>query len=307
MEKDKTVEYLQKKLTERVRIPVKVGYEDGKIVIRYKIKDGEVKLSVKNAEFDRAPSAESETVINDLVKMINESPERQKDMCSYENAQEHLILRPLSPDTCEGLMDFPHILVGDITLVLYAGYLTKTADNATNFVSCRISREAVKRWGMDEKTVLLDALANMAKRYPALIFGTKELYDNPVLAVEGRLGHKLSDNWTACGEQSYLLHNTLAVNSAIAAFYPGVLDKIADRIGDDLYLAFTSVHEVWIHAAGGIFYNVDAIECSLRDANACCNTSKDILTDQVYFYSRKDRRLEMIVNGEHTALDWIFE
>ena len=47
------------------------------------------------------------------------------------------------------------------------------------------------------------------------------------------------------------LSTVQAVNGAIAAFYPGVLERIYRMIGEEYYVAFASIYNVHIHPVSG--------------------------------------------------------
>lgn len=49
------------------------------------------------------------------------------------------------------------------------------------------------------------------------------------------------------GHRGYLVTTTGRVNGAVAFFYPGVKDILAEKMGGDYYVAFPSVHEAIIH------------------------------------------------------------
>lgn len=93
----------------------------------------------------------------------------------------------------------------------------------------------------------------------------------------------------------YILTNELEINGAIAAFYPGVAEHIAEIFEDDFYLAFTSCHEAQLHKVGE--FDVAIIEECLRRVNRECNQKKDILTDRVYLYSREKQYFMVRENG----------
>lgn len=312
----KTADFLQKKLTEQVKIPVKVVCENSTIYIKCRLEWSEVNFSLKDPEtiMDIVMSGQSvkaEAIVGIILQVIQKMDEdkrilfleKQPDINSYERSKNNLILRPLNYEACKkDLMEVPHIRIGDIALVLYSDYMVVDED----YASFKINRDITRNWSVDEKTILLNALANTAQKYTPLILSIEEMLNNPELLLEKVTGHKIDDErWETSIMQSYVLYSTLSVNSAIAIFYPGILEKLADKIGDDLYLAFTSIHEVHVHAARSV--DPDVIGDSLKDTNKACNEEKDILTNNIYFYNRKNKRLGMIAEDAREKLDWIFE
>jgi hypothetical protein len=70
-------------------------------------------------------------------------------------------------------------------------------------------------------------------------------------------------------------------NGAIAMFYPGVKEKLAELFGGNYYVAFTSVDDARIHAKGTIS-PIDILS-RLKDVNDHF-PKEDILSRKVFFY-----------------------
>ena len=77
-------------------------------------------------------------------------------------------------------------------------------------------------------------------------------------------------------------------NGAVAIFYPGVAERFAGVLDSDLYLVFTSVHEVMVHKADG----VDAVDLSiiLQDILEEATPKEDFLTRKIYKYEKDTHR-----------------
>ena len=148
-----------------------------------------------------------------------------------------------------------------------------------------------------EREVLEEALVNTSFLYPPRIYCVEDIMSwEEKKHGDGRFMAEGEAAPFRKGARGYLLTNTLEINGAIALFYPGVLKKLSESLGEDFYIAFTSIHEAQIHAAGMI--SPDAVEASLRDTNRHCNRREEVLTDRVYCYRREKQRLGIIENGE---------
>lgn len=82
-----------------------------------------------------------------------------------------------------------------------------------------------------------------------------------------------------------LLTTSQKTNGAIAAFIPGVADKLAELFGDSFYVVFTSIHEAMIHKNGE---SVEGMYKALDGTNQAFGP-EDYLSSTIYFYD-KDKK-----------------
>ena len=90
--------------------------------------------------------------------------------------------------------------------------------------------------------------------------------------------------------------NTLEINGAIAVFYPGVAEKIAQDLGGDFYIAFTSIHEAQIHGVGMV--SPEIVEYSLQETNRECTRPEEVLSNHVYRYNQEKKTFSMLIDGD---------
>ncbi|PXX52022.1 hypothetical protein DFR60_108107 [Hungatella effluvii] len=81
------------------------------------------------------------------------------------------------------------------------------------------------------------------------------------------------------------------VNGAIAAFMPGVMEKLSELLKSDLYFSFLNTEAAVIHKSNLVSQEV--IQDALRFQNYNCG-SEDFFSEKVYFYSRERDRIEVI-------------
>lgn len=79
-------------------------------------------------------------------------------------------------------------------------------------------------------------------------------------------------------------------NGAIAMFYPGVLEKLAEICGGSYYVSFTSIHDIRIHPVSTV--QPRRILRSLKDVNKMFNQASDILSRQIFVYDNEKKGLE---------------
>lgn len=82
-----------------------------------------------------------------------------------------------------------------------------------------------------------------------------------------------------------LLTTSQKTNGAVAAFIPGVADKLVELLGDSFYVVFTSLHEAMIHKNGE---SVEGMYRALDGTNRAFG-QEDYLSSTIYFYD-KDKK-----------------
>lgn len=220
-----------------------------------------------------------EEVLRDVDKALSlEFLEKTKDMLDYEKVKKDLFVRLLNVDKhAQSLTHAVFRTVGDIALVLYM----KIGEHDGYTTSMKIRREYVQYWGEDEGKVLKEALYNTLVTAPPRIFRWERLIFEPDYPGESfmdpALGFKVKRN--ALGN---CLSTSRRTNGAVAIFMPGVARRLAALMGEDLYLVFTSVHEVMIHNDKAVC--PEDLKGVLCDTISAATPKEDYLTSSIYHY-----------------------
>ena len=90
---------------------------------------------------------------------------------------------------------------------------------------------------------------------------------------------------------AYYMSIDKSINGASAAFYPGVLEKAASLLDDDLYVSLPCIHEAVIHAASKS--DLKAIGHGARSMIKMLDPLER-LSPFVYHYSRSDKKLRKL-------------
>lgn len=91
----------------------------------------------------------------------------------------------------------------------------------------------------------------------------------------------------------YVLTNRQKLYGAACMLYPGVLKDFSEKIGEDIYVLPSSVHEVILVPAGA-GADKEALREIVTDINRTQVAEDEVLADSVYYYSRKSDRLVWI-------------
>ena len=217
-----------------------------------------------------------------------DSVKKMQSLKDYKKVRKRLILRPVNYEkNKEELRGAFYRRVDEIALVLYMK--TFAADETTMIVT--VPAVYVDGWGLNEEDIFQGALQNTARMMPPRVYDFRkmilnpgydgdDIYDSRYVPDRSELGNCLSTKTKAYG--------------AMAIFYTDVADLFCQRMNtEELYLAFTSVHEVMVHNAKKIDDPEELCEL-LKETIAEATPESDFLTDHIYYYNMKKREIKML-------------
>ena len=197
----------------------------------------------------------------------------------YDLIKDRLIIRPLNYSNNKiNLEDYVYDTFGDIALVLYA-----VIDDKESLHTVKIPYDIFKKWNLDKKIVFTAAMDSTKKSAEARIY-------TDLRSINGD-GMDINDNVILESNTILMITTTRKTNGAIAMFYPGVKEKIAEMFDDSFYVAFTSIHEAMIHKKGTI--EPSSIRCHIRATNRTFG-SEETLTEEVYYYDKDNHSFGMV-------------
>ena len=197
----------------------------------------------------------------------------------YDLIKDRLIIRPLNySNNKNNLEDYVYDTFGDIALVLYA-----VIDDEESLHTVKIPYDIFKKWNLDKKVVFTAAMDSTKKSAEARIY-------TDLRSINGD-GMDINDNVILESNTIPMITTTRKTNGAIAMFYPGVKEKIAEMFDDSFYVAFTSIHEAMIHKKGTI--EPSSIRRHIRATNRTFGP-EDTLSDNVFFYNRENHSFTLV-------------
>lgn len=229
------------------------------------------------------------------IKNAGQSMEWLKlDKGGYKKCRNRLIVRPIHYENNRYELDSCiYKRFGDIALTLYG----LVADDEDDYVTMKITRTLIEEWDMGDRTLLEEALKNTCTLMPPRLFYCTDLkkkhdwYDGvfmPEELVEGESSFMINSENGLEGSLGYRLSTTRGINGAIALFYPGVKQRLAEMIGGDFLVGFTSIHEAIIHPA--VHQNAANMRESIKDINAVF-PKEEMLSNQVFRYDARTEEL----------------
>ena len=301
--------FLQKEVESEFPYPFQILTEEDSFLFCFKngCRDCCARLKATKGMLDRLCSGDKKVQKQEkerVLRVLEAAVEAQENMAlseksEYGKMKNMLILRPLNLDFYRSeLVNVPYIRIGDVALVLYC-VLSHLGED---YFTTKVYRDQVQKWMVPEAEVMRAALVNTSFLYPPRLYSIQCLmgwdgkrYENGIFMGED------DEQKIPPGMRSYLLTNTLEINGAIAVFYPGVAEKIAQDLGGDFYIAFTSIHEAQIHGVGMI--SPEIVEYSLQETNRECTRPEEVLSNHVYLYNQEKKTFSMLMDGDFLEVE----
>ncbi len=198
----------------------------------------------------------------------------------------------------ELLKTMPHREFEDLSLI-YRGVL-EIGDNGIS--SVMISNELAGTLGMAEEDLYKAAERNTWQMLPPMVKSMNEII-REVLLKDG-MAPQMADILT--GEMSqepamWVISNEHRVGGAVSMLYENMLHELAEKVGNDLYIMPSSVHEV-IAVSADVSDPVTLAQM-VAEINMGQVELGERLSNQVYYYDKDLRKLMLATDTPNKRLD----
>ena len=175
----------------------------------------------------------------------------------------------------------------DMIMILY---IILHDDGNGNRLIAPVPRESTTTWGLNDNEILAQALDNTARLSPPRLYLSFE----DIIAKNRSVGDFMSPFSSMRSIPPGPIAATLTAipqtDGAVALYYPGVQERIAQLAGGDYYVIFTGKNEARIHPAGSV--TVAQMRRGLLDTNR--HYPDEMLTVNIYRYDFKGKTLRRI-------------
>ena len=242
--------------------------------------------------YDRHCNGESlGSLMSELAKQYSftkDMPKPPEVDLSWDKVKDKLTVRLLEKKrNHEFLSSMPHVSVGHGLAVIADINMGEERGGDWRIA---INNNVLETLGVDADTLFTDAMENAKTFDPAMLVDMSN-----ALFSEERVNLLDRDEPLAPDEIGgmYVLTNSTGSLGASALFYPDVKEKAAELLVSDYYILPSSTPEViLVPDAPGI--NGRDLCDMVKQANRTVIDEKDILSDNVYHYSRDERRLDKV-------------
>jgi len=218
---------------------------------------------------------------------------------SFEDMKPYITYRLVSYERNKMLLSkTPYIKYLDLAVTFHC----LVRNDAEGIGTIRITNDHIKMWKTSLNEINAMAIKNTSKLFPHSIRSMNEvikgiLQDEITRDEDDDLSGDLFNQFvynTETNDQHkmYILSNKKGINGASCMLYEDVLKKFANQIKSDLYILPSSIHEIIL-----IPYQKDMKKETLmemvKDVNRTQVARDEILSDQVYYYSREQNAIIM--------------
>lgn len=193
--------------------------------------------------------ASMEEIMNQIAVTVGkhiETPEEFKDIGKafqdFNFVKDKLIVTTVNGFRNSAMLEgMPHQSREDLALI----YKVMIGNDEFGTATITIKNEHMQMWGVSAEELHELAMKSSEALLPATVQSMNEVM-REMFAKDG-MPDEIAESMFAemsPTEQMYVISNASKTNGASAMFYEGVLPKLAEDIGTDLYILPSSLHEV---------------------------------------------------------------
>ena len=237
----------------------------------------------------------------DSMKQAIEKGADLKEKLDYDNAKENIIFQLINTEQNKNLLsDVPHRQFQDLSII----YRWVVDDDRDGIASAVIHDSLAKQLGMSEEELFKAAVENTKRIMTPTIRSMNEVLRDmfekdgmPPEMAEMMIGEMPED------KQMYVISNAKGINGAISMLYEEGLHELAEKMGTDLYIMPSSVHEVI--AVSATMGEPNELAQMVAEINMDQVSLDERLSNQVYHYDKDLRKLSLATDTPNKRLDGI--
>ena len=231
--------------------------------------------------------------IKNIIRQIEVIYEQNKNNVTFDvNILKHfdtikdkIVYKVVNYRSNEKLLEqVPHTRILDLAVVFYCLLDNEYGRSATAL----IYNNNLKNWNVTIDDVYKAALKNTPDLLHSKISSMAALFEKCGVNVDG----EEVDLKDYVPSDMYVLTNESKLNGAACILYENVLYDFAQKLGADLYILPSSVHEVILLPKLSMFEK-DELVNMVKEVNTEGVAADEVLSDHVYEYNRTERLITM--------------
>lgn len=203
----------------------------------------------------------------------------------FDTIKDKIVYKVVNYRSNEKLLEqVPHKRILDLAVVFYCLLDNEYGRSATAL----IYNNNLKNWNVTIDDVYKAALKNTPDLLHSKISSMAALFEKCGVNVDG----EEVDLKDYVPSDMYVLTNESKLNGAACILYENVLYDFAHKLGADLYILPSSVHEVILLPKLSMFEK-DELVNMVKEVNTEGVAADEVLSDHVYEYNRTERLITM--------------
>lgn len=246
-----------------------------------------------------------ETVLRDAAghyvqaaEMVRERQPGDVMDAKMEHFKENVIMCLINTEqNGELLADVPNRQFHDLSVV-YRWVVEETPDAVGSVI---VSNKLAKMAGMTEEELFRCASKNTREKNPVKITSIQEIMFNE-LSVPPEMRDMFGQEPTPA-DNMWIIGNEKGINGAASMLYEENLHQLAEKLGDDLLILPSSIHEVIAIPAEMAEGGLGRLTEMVQEINMGSLELKERLSNSVYHYDRNARKVTLAAESPEKRLD----
>ncbi len=226
-------------------------------------------------------------LIADILDQYHRCTPKSSDgfehLLDYDRIKEKIVFRLVNYDRNRPqLATMPHVPFLDLAVT----FLCLVSVHEEHDAIISLQAEHLKLWDMSVEDLFSYTKTNTPVQLPPLMQNLAELIPHPAHSEEPFLP---SADDLSC--PMYVLTNTLHMHGAGCLLYDGLLAEGAKKLGGNLIILPSSIHEVLL-IPEAFNSNPDDLNAMVNEVNHDCVAADEYLSDHIYHYDADTDTLE---------------
>lgn len=212
-----------------------------------------------------------------------------KDFQNFDFVQDKIVMVAVNAERNRALLDgAPHVMKADLALI----YKVMIGNNHDGMATITIKNEHMAMWGVTTETIHELAMQNTKEILPVTVQSMNEVM-REMFSKDG-MPDEMAEAMFAempVNQQMYVISNTAKVNGAASMFYEDALSGLAEKVGTDLFILPSSVHECI--AVSTDMGTPESLAEMVQEVNGSQVDAEEQLSDHVYRFDAKAKTISL--------------
>lgn len=192
----------------------------------------------------------------------------------------------------ELLKKVPHVMFNDLAVVFYI--LVENGDRDHGTATILVNNDIMNTWGIEYTNEFYEnAKYNTQTLLPATVTDLTDVVK--MLAEDDESFNLIEDMDVEASAPMYVASNISRVNGCSVMLYDGVLKEFSKKVGSDLYILPSSVHEViFVPCNKYVDDDINVLFDTVKDINDNELQPDYFLSNHIYKYICESETIEML-------------
>ena len=232
-------------------------------------------------------------LIEDIVYFLENNKNAPAIVMNQDTLRrDRIIMMLINTEQNKQLLEtLPHREFLDLSIVYRLGL----GSNKDGLYYSMIDNKLAKAMGMNEQELFQAAYANTRELLPPVVVDMNEV-TRTILKRQGMPDEMIGECISNLSDNvMFVISNSIGVNGAASMLYEEELQRLAERVGSDLYILPSSLHEVI--AVSSHLGKLEQLAEMVHEVNMTAVDLEERLSNQVYYFDKELGRLSIATNN----------